>query len=274
MKPRALVSSCVLALALLQPALAGAADKVANVEKAATAEKATSKASPAELLRIIDKRMGFASDYKGIVRMREIRKDGVEKAFEMNVYRRDSAQDLLFLITQPRNMAGGGYLRIGKNLWEYNVAVGQWERTTRRANIIGTIACEGDFDRSRLSEDYEAKDEGEETINGTAYRKLMLTAKPEAEVNFPMLRLWVDPDHNIVKRVGYAPSGKTLRTDIIRSYQRLKDPVSGQTVYHYKEVLELEEEEGTQMVVKYEQVELAPLSPNIFTKSWLEGRIR
>ena len=266
MNPRALVSSCVLLLVLL-PALAGASSVKPSPEGASGATP-----SPEELLRLIDKRMSFASDYKGVVRMREVRKDGTEMASEIIVYRRDSAQDLLFLITQPRYRAGGGYLRIGKNLWEYSPVLGKWERTTRRANIVGTIACESDFDRSRLAEDYTAVDEGTETLNGTPYRKLLLTGKPDSEVSFPLLRLWVDPDHNIVKRAGYAPSGRVLRTDIVRSYQRLKDPMSGQFVYHYKEVLELDEQEGTRMVVRYEDVELAPLSPNIFTKSWFESR--
>lgn len=266
MSRRALVSSWTLVFAVLLPVMAGAAAKEPVKEQA--------KVSAQELLAIIDKRMSFTSDYKGVVRMREIRKDGVERAFEMNVYRRDTTRDLLFVVTQPRHMAGGGYLRIEKNLWEYNPLVGQWERSTRRANLVGTIACEGDFERSSLADDYEGKDEGVETIDGTAYRKLLLTAKSGVEVTFTQLRLWVDPDHNIVKRIGYAPSGRVLRTDIVRSYQRLKDPVSGETVYHYKEVLEFEEEEGTKMVVQYANVELAPLSPNIFTKAWLEGRNR
>ena len=222
-----------------------------------------------QLLKSIDKRMSFSSDYKGTVRMREIRKDGVERALEMLVYRRDKTKDLLFVLTQPRSLAGGGYLRVDMNLWEYNPLVGQWQRTTRRANIASTITCESDFDRSRLDEDYTAKEEGEEFIDGTAYRKLLLTARPDVDITFPLLRIWVDPDHNIVKRIGYSPSGRVLRTDIIRSYQRLKDPASGEYVYHFKEVLEFEEEEGTKIIVDYGGVELAPLSPNIFTKAWL-----
>ena len=261
MKPRALVSSWLL-LAVLLPGLALAE------------EKAAAQPSAQEVLRIIDKRMSFTSDYKGTVRLREIRKDGVERAFEMNVFRRDSTHDVLFVMTQPRHMAGGGYLRIDKNLWEYNPLVGQWERITRRANLVGTIACEWDFDRSSLSEDYEAKDEGTETIDGTTYRKLFLTGHSGLELTFTQLRLWVDPDYNVVKRIGYAPSGRVLRTDIIKAYQRLKDPASGEWVTHYKEVFEFEDVEGTKMVVHYDSVELAPLSPNIFTKAFFEKRNR
>jgi|GEM_PF-2486890 len=276
MNPRAPVSAPALALAVLLPALAGAADVKPVPAPAPTPASAVSApaASPNELLRLIDKRMSLASDYKGVVRIREIRKDGVERAIEIHVYRRDSAQNFLMLITQPRNMAGGGYLRIGGNLWEYSASTGQWVRTTRRANIVGTIACEGDFDRPRLSEDYTAKEDGEETIRGTVFRKLLLTAKEGAEVSFPLLRLWLDADNNIVKRVGYAPSGRTLRTDVVRGYQRLKDPATGESVLHYREVLELEEEEGTQIIVRYEDVQLSPLDANIFTKTWLEGRMR
>lgn len=262
MKPRSLVSSWALVLAVLLPALAGAADKAAE------------KPSAQDLLAAIDKRMSLASDYKGTVRMREIRKDGVERALEMLVYRRDKTKDLLFVLTQPRSMAGGGYLRIDMNLWEYNPLVGQWQRSTRRANIASTITCESDFDRSRLNEDYTAKDEGVETNDGTPYRKLLLNARPGVDITFPMMRIWVDPDNNVVKRIGYSPSGRVLRTDIIRSYQRLKDPATGESVYHFKEVLEFEEEEGTKIIVHYDDVELAPLSPNIFTKAWLEGRNR
>ncbi|MFY0524865.1 outer membrane lipoprotein-sorting protein [Archangium gephyra] len=258
MNPRAArLPSLLLALLVSLPALA-----------------AEPPLSATELVRRIDKRMSLQSDYKGTVRILERRKNGVENAYEIVVYRRDSTRDLLFMTTKPKILNGSGYLRIGKNLWEYDPTVGQWTRTTVRANISGTFTCEADFDRSRLSEDYDAKDEGEETIDGTKYRKIFLSLKPGVEQPFPLLRIWVDSDLNIVKRVGYAPSGRTLRSDYIRSYQRLKDPVSGEIVYHYKEVLEVEEEEGTQMLLKYDEVVLQPLSPNMFTKSFLEQRAR
>lgn len=253
--------------AVLLPSLAGAAG---NQAKPAAAEKPPAR----EVLRRIDERLSFQSDYKGTVRLRELRKDGTEQLTEVQVYRRDKSRDLLIYITKPRHLAGGGYLRIGRNLWEYESGTGQWQRTTQRGNIVNTVSCEEDFDRSRLVENYDAKDEGEEVVSGVSFRKLYLTAKQGVDVTFPQLRLWVDPDFNIVKRIGYAPSGRALRTDIIRSYQPIQDPVAGKKVYPYKEVLEVEEVAGSQYTVRYDDVELAPLSPNIFTKTWLEGRIR
>ncbi|MBZ4422261.1 outer membrane lipoprotein-sorting protein [Myxococcus sp. RHST-1-4] len=259
MNTRPRLSALLLCWALLLPSLA-----LAEGEK---------RLSPEELLRHIDTKMSFTSDYKGVLRLFETRKDGAKRAMEVHVYRREKSNDLLFLSTQPRHLAGTGTLRIGRNLWDYDPTTGAWRRLTQRTNLLNTFSCESDFDRSRLAEDYAAVDEGDDTVNGVAYRKLLLKAR-NAQVTFPMMRLWVDPQNNIVKRVGYTSSGHTLRTDIIRSYQRIKDPLSGNMVLHYKEVLETEEEEGTQMLVRYDEVTLAPLDANIFTKAWLESRIR
>ncbi|MBJ6765524.1 outer membrane lipoprotein-sorting protein [Myxococcaceae bacterium JPH2] len=262
MHARPRMSATLLGVALLLPAVSAAAE-------------AEAKLAPEALLRHIDEKMSFASDYKGVVRMFETKKDGTKRALEVNVYRREKTRELLFVSTQPAHLAGQGYLRIGRNLWEYDPGTGAWRRTTQRTNVLTTFACETDFDRSRLAEDYTAADEGLETVSGVAYRKLLLTAKdPNGTVPFALLRLWVDPQNNIVKRVGYAPSGKSLRTDIVRSYQRFKDPVSQQQVLHYREVLETDDQQGSQMLVRYEEVELAPLDANIFTKAWLESRMR
>ncbi|AKF80241.1 outer membrane lipoprotein-sorting protein [Myxococcus fulvus] len=267
---RRLAVMFALSLAPLAPA-------AQKEEKPAEAKPAESKAAVAaeEVIRRVDARMALKSDFKSTVRLREKRKDGTEALLEMLVFRRDSSKDLLIYITKPRNMAGGGYLRIGRNLWEYDPSVGHWQRTTSRGNIVNTISCEEDFDRSHLLETYEVQDEGEETAAGTKFRKLFLKVRPGMEASFPQLRVWVDPDYNIVKRVGYAPSGRVLRTDVIRGYQKILDPAAdNRPVYLMREVLEVEEAEGTQLTVRYDEIELAPLSPNIFTKTWLEGRFR
>lgn len=264
----------VFLLALLWSPLSLAAETAKAPAAEAKAPAADSKESLHDYMSRLDKRMTFTSDYKGIIRVVGISKINSETAVELNVYRRDTTQDLLILTVKPKYMSGNGYMRIGKNLWEYYPASGQWTRITARANISGTFTCEADFEKPRYAEAYEAKDEGQETVDGVSYRKVFLVVKPGIEVSFPQVRLWIDPDLNIVKRIGYAPSGRPLRTDYIRSYQRLKDPATGEFVYHYKEVLEEEAEEGSRMLVRYDEVTLAPLDPNIFTKSWLETRAR
>lgn len=259
--------AAAFSLMLSAPMVAVAAEK-------APPPAAAPQPSPVEVLKQIDARMSFQSDYRGTVRLRELRKDGTEHLMELEVYRRDSSRDLLIYVTKPRHLAGGGYLRIGRNLWEYEASTGQWQRTTQRGNIVNTVSCEEDFDRSQLAENYDVKDEGVEVVSGTSFRKLHLTVKSGRLVSFEQLRLWVDPNFNIVKRIGYAPSGRVLRSDVIRSYQAIKDPLAAKVVYPYKEVLEVEESTGSQFTVRYDDVVLGALSPNMFTKTWLEGRVR
>lgn len=225
-----------------------------------------------EVVAQIDASMNTTSDYKAKAYVREKRPDNTERAVEFTVYRSD-IDDLLFFVSAPPSLAGTGYLRIGKNLWEYSALAGQWERRTRRADIIGTITCESDFDRSRMAIDYNATEEAPEEVNGAKYRKFLLKAKPGVEVTFMSLRIWVDSDLKIVKREGYAPSGKPLRTDIIKAYMRLKDPKTGKSFLHFREVFERQAEGGTVAVISYDAVELEPLNKTIFTKAWLEGRM-
>lgn len=226
------------------------------------------------LLESIDERMSVRSDYRGTVRIRTRLKNGTENVAEVQVFRRDASEDLLLLFTRPQQQRGGGYLRIGRNLWEYDPVAGRWERRTRRSAIVSTFTCESDFDRSRLAEEYEGKEEGAETVGGVTFRKLYLTGRPGKEVTFPIMRLWVDPDGNVVRRIGYAPSGRVLRADTIRGYQRLKDPSTGKYFFHLKEVVEEIEELGVTVIVRYDEVQLSPLQANMFTKAWFETRTR
>ncbi|MGA9525187.1 MAG: outer membrane lipoprotein-sorting protein [Myxococcaceae bacterium] len=238
-----------------------------------TAVPAAAADDPQEILRKIDAQLSFASDYKSVAKVRERRADGTEQALELVIYRRDRTSDLLFLVKRPSSMAGSGFLRIGENLWEYSVVAGQWERRTRRADIVGTLLCESDFDRSRLSVDYDGVEEKPEVIKGETYRKFLLKAKPGVELTFDSLRIWVDKDLKIVKRIGYAPSGKPLRTDIIRSYQKVRDPISGREVLHMRDVIERQEEQGVTNSLRYDDIVLSPLPENLFTKTWFEGQL-
>ena len=76
--------------------------------------------------------------------------------YELLVYRRDNEDKLIFLFTKPKAEQGKGYLRLDKNLWIYDPAVGKWERRTERERIGGTDTRRGDFDESRLADEYEA----------------------------------------------------------------------------------------------------------------------
>ena len=83
----------------------------------------------------------------------------------------------MILFTKPKASAGQGYLRIDKNLWFYDPSVGKWERRTERERIGGTNSRRSDFDESRLAEEYDPTDEGEEKLGAYTAQKLLLKGK-------------------------------------------------------------------------------------------------
>src|SRR5580658_1845088 len=76
--------------------------------------------------------------------------------------------DLLKMVDDRQKNNGDwraqAYLRIDKNLWFYDPSIGKWERRTERERIGGTNSRRSDFDESRLSEEYDPADEGEEKL--------------------------------------------------------------------------------------------------------------
>ena len=100
----------------------------------------------------------------------------------------------MILFTKPKSSAGQGYLRIDKNLWFYDPSVGKWERRTERERIGGTNSRRSDFDESRLAEEYDPTDEGEEKLGAYTAHKLLLKGKAGIDLAFPRIRIWIDKD--------------------------------------------------------------------------------
>ena len=84
----------------------------------------------------------------------------------------------MILFTKPKASEGQGYLRIDKNLWFYDPSVGKWERRTERERIGGTNSRRSDFDESRLAEEYDPTDEGEEKLGAYTAQSCCSRARP------------------------------------------------------------------------------------------------
>jgi outer membrane lipoprotein-sorting protein len=124
----------------------------------------------------------------------------------------------MILFSSRSPSAGQGYLRIDKNLWFYDPSVGKWERRTERERIGGTNSRRSDFDESRLAEEYDPTDEGEEKLGAYSAQKLLLKGKAGLDLAFPMIRIWIDKDtKNVLKRQEYALSGGCCARRITRS---------------------------------------------------------
>ncbi|MCK6573738.1 outer membrane lipoprotein-sorting protein [Myxococcota bacterium] len=228
------------------------------------------------LLTIIDDRQRNSGDFKARAFIEQREKDKNDVFFETVFYRRDGSDQFLILFLKPKTEAGKGYLRIDKNLWMYDPATGKWERRTERERIGGTNSRSDDFDPIYLARDFTAVYVGSEKLGNFGVHHMKLTAKPGAKVADPIIELWVDQaTGNILKQQGYALSGRLLRTAYYPKWEKVFSASKGADVYTPKEIRifdEVEKENRTTVLI--EQVDLAALDKNVFTKAWLESKSR
>jgi outer membrane lipoprotein-sorting protein len=234
--------------------------------------------SPDELTKIvktIDERQRSGGDYKALAYLEQKEKDKPDIAQEALVYRRSADQKLMILFTKPKDQQGKGYLRLDKNLWFYDPSVGKWERRTERERINGTDSRRADFDESRLAEEYDATWDGEQTLGKFKVNALSLKVKPGTDVAYPVVKLWVDENDNILKRQEFALSGRLMRTLYYPHWNKQFSESKGADVWFASEIRiydEVEKANSTIIVIK--TVDLHSLEANIFTKSWLEAKSR
>jgi outer membrane lipoprotein-sorting protein len=255
--------TAALALLAVAAAVAPAAARAAAVD-------------PNPIIRAIDERQRNQGDWKALCYMEQKEKGKTDVVYELVVYRRDLANQQLFLFTKPKSEAGKGYLRLEKNLWFYDPGVGRWERRTERERIGGTETRRGDLDESKLAEEYDATYVGEEKLGAYQVHKIELKVKPNVDVAFPIVRLWVDqPTNNILKRQELALSGRLMRTAYYPRWKKIYSESKKGDVWYPEEMRffdEIEKANATHIVIQ--QIDLRALDANIFTKAWLESKSR
>jgi hypothetical protein len=182
----------------------------------------------------------------------------------------------MFLFTKPKSEAGKGYLRLEKNLWMYDPATGRWERRTERERIGGTDTRRGDLDDPRFVEEYDSSWIGQEKLGVYQVDHIRLVVKPNVDVAFPVVELWVDKGTlNILKRQEFALSGKLMRTSYNPRWKKLWSASKKAEVWYPEEMRIFDEiEKGNSTLILIKVVDLRPLEANLFTKAWLESKSR
>jgi hypothetical protein len=272
-------ASTTLAQTPTQPApaaQAGAKQQSAPAAPAAAQRPQKSKEELVALLKVIDDRQRNQGDWRSDAYIEQKEKGKVAVVYNAIVYRRSADQRFIILFSAPKNVAGQGYLRVDKNLWFYDPAVGKWERRTERERIGGTNSRRSDFDESRLAEEYDAADAGEEKLGAYTAQRLDLKGKPGIDLAFPVIKLWVDKaTNNVLKRQEFALSGRLLRTSYYPKWKKVFSESKKAEVWFPEEIRfydEVEKENSTLVLIK--SVDLRPLEPNLFTKAWLESKSR
>jgi hypothetical protein len=257
--------------------LSGAALAVAALLFAPPAHAAPlDAAGMKKALETIDYRQRNSGDYKSLVYLEQKQKDKTDVVQEAFVYRRDADEKLMILFSKPKTDQGTGYLRLEKNLWFYDPTTGKWERRTERERIGGTDSRRADFDQSKLAVEYDPAYEAEQKLGAYQTHVLKLTSKPDIDVAFPVVKLWVDQDSgNVLKRQEFALSGKLMRTVYYPKWKKLYSESKKADVWFPEEIRifdEIEKSNSTLVLIK--SVDLRPLDANMFTKAWLESKSR
>ena len=237
---------------------------------------ALSKEQLVEILKTVDDRQRNQGDWRTNSYIEQKEKDKVAVVYDALVFRRSADQKFMIVFTKPKASQGQGYLRVDKNLWFYDPAVGKWERRTERERIGGTNSRRSDFDESRLAEEYDPEDAGEEKLGAYTAQKMTLTGKPGLDLAFPVVKLWVDKEtRNVLKRQEFALSGRLLRTSYYPKWKKIFSESRNKDIWYPQEIRfydEVEKQNSTLILVK--SVDLHPLEANLFTKAWLESKSR
>lgn len=84
-------------------------------------------------------------------------------------------------------------------------------RVPRSHRVTGGFAV-ADVARTRFSDDYDGAVERSETFGGRVCDVLLLRAKKERDPAFPVLRVWIDREEGLTRKVVFLlPSGRTAR---------------------------------------------------------------
>jgi hypothetical protein len=79
-----------------------------------------------KILQVVDERQSNSGDWRSAAYIEQKERDKVDVIYETQFFRRSADQKFMMLFTKPKASAGQGYLRIDKNLWFYDPAVGKW----------------------------------------------------------------------------------------------------------------------------------------------------
>lgn len=246
---------------------------------AAPAGAVAAPLSPEQTARVLvdlDDKQRNSGDYKALIYLESKQKDKDDLVYQLVAYRRDDDDKLMMLFLKPKTEAGKGYLRIDKNLFMYDPATGKWDRRTERERIAGTDSNRADYDESRLAEEFVPTYVGEEKLGKYAVHHIALQAKPDADVAFPVMHIWVDQaTGNMLKAQESAASGKLMRTTYYPKWDKMFSPSKGADVYFPREIRIFDEvEKGNRTTIAIQEVDLNALPLNIFTKAWLESKTR
>ncbi|MBQ0166979.1 MAG: outer membrane lipoprotein-sorting protein [Treponema sp.] len=197
---------------------------------------------------------------------------------EAILYRRDTEGKWTILVTGPASEKGKGYLLYDDSIWFYDPADDRFTFTNAKDKFQNSNATNSDFAPQKYYSGYTIESTEDVMLSKLDCVLYTLKAKSGADVDYPMLKLWVTKNDGLVrKKEDYSLSGQKLRTTAVPSYQMVKSgsatyavPVSMliQDNLRGKKISGSVQYEKTQITIK--NVSFTAVSDAVYTKSYLQ----
>lgn len=219
-----------------------------------------------EVLKALDELQNFENVDLSMVWTIVSQKPGEDKSVtKIQIFRRDSEENSLFLFLKPEVDKGQGFLMSGDNAWMYDPGSRKFSHFSLKENIGDSDANNNDVRATSYAEDYNIVKAEDGKLGKIETYVLTLEAKNN-EVPTAKMKIWVRKDRNLLlKQEEYSLSNRLVRTVIIPKYTTVGGKfIATQTLIKDN----LKEGEKTQMSAS--NISNAQIPDDVFTKAYLE----
>lgn len=223
----------------------------------------------AAILERVDQMLTFDSDMSCAFQMISYRVGEEPTVQEMRLFTRpeevDGEDKFLALVLRPEVDRGTGYLGVGDNFWIYDPQSRAFSHSTARDNVQDSDVNNDDLGVSSYSDDYQVLSIEEDMLGQIPTHILQLEATNDS-VDYRNVRMWVGREDGLPYKVeNYSTSGTLMRTILAPKWSRIGEKYIYNKVYFIDEL-----KEGNRTVLSFEDVSLARIPDEVFTKAYLE----
>lgn len=177
--------------------------------------------SDAKLLSLVDAQASFLdSDFSARYRM-SVYKPGAQVTVQVaDVYRRDRDEVYTIILQEPKQDAGKGFISRKGIVELYDPVSRAFTRTSPGERFQNSNARNSDFTRSWYARDYRLTGTEAGKLGIYNCKILALEAKVSG-VPVPLVKLWIDENNRVLKKVDSSKSGLVMEITAIPEYQQV-----------------------------------------------------
>lgn len=218
-----------------------------------------------EILKNIDSISNFNTDLSLTMEMDIKDPEEGDSTRKVQQFRRDTEDKFLMLIQEPESRLGQGNLRVDDSMWIYDPESRQFSYSSLSESFEGSSARNSDFRRSSNAEDYNVVGHSEGKLGNFDVWIVELEAKHD-EVTFPFKTITISKDTNLIlKTEEFSLTKRLLRTSYYPSYTQVNEKFIANKMIYVDALVE-----GKSTTIVYDNISVADIPDNVFSKAYIE----